>query len=181
MTFDPNALGEPVRSVQRMLRLLAQDSGVASPLIPDGIYGKQTLRSVSEFQKQNGLPVTGVVNEITWQKIYQAYRLARIRQGPAAPLEIVLGPGQRISAAEPSVHIWLIQTMLHILSLRYENFPAVNINGEYDAATGAAINALQQYADLPVEPDGAMDKRTWQYLTHMYRSATIDAPVQNRR
>lgn len=167
-------LGKPIRSLQSMLRLLAQEDSDLLSVIPDGIYGKSTLHSVSSFQKKYGLPVTGVVNEATWQCIADAYTQALIRQGPANPLLIYLGPGQIMDEANPTEHIWLIQSMLHVLSEHFQNIPQVIVTGSNDKQTQAAVSALKKYAGLDDISGGNVDKKTWKYLTDLYRSVTAD-------
>jgi peptidoglycan hydrolase-like protein with peptidoglycan-binding domain len=58
-------VSQPVRSLQTMLRVLAEDDNELSSLVPDGIYGNQTRQAVSTFQRKYGIPMTGVVNEET--------------------------------------------------------------------------------------------------------------------
>ena len=66
-------VGMPIRTLQTMLRAISRlNSGVPS-VIPDGIYGANTVSAVSGFQQTFGLPVTGVVNEGTWNAIVRIY------------------------------------------------------------------------------------------------------------
>ena len=60
-------VSQPVRSLQTMLRVLAEDDEELSTLVPDGIYGNQTRQAVTAFQQKYGIPVTGVVNQNTWE------------------------------------------------------------------------------------------------------------------
>lgn len=57
------SVGAPVRSMQTMLRRL----GYA--VIPDGVYEEQTMAAVMAFQKDHGLPVTGITDQATWDAI----------------------------------------------------------------------------------------------------------------
>lgn len=166
--------GQPVRSLQTMLRLLAQEDAAIGAVVPDGIFGKNTLQSVSAFQRRYALPVTGVVNEATWQALRAAYRQARIRQEPAAPLHIFLAPGQHIDADTPT-HVPLLQAMLATISAPFDNLPNITATGVYDAATRSSVAALQELGELPEAPRGRVDKETWRLLTHIYRAVTTEA------
>ena len=53
-------LGQPIRSLQTMLRVLAENDDAYKPLIPDGIYGPDTMEAVRIFQRLHRLPITGV-------------------------------------------------------------------------------------------------------------------------
>ena len=92
-------VSQPVRSLQTMLRVLAEDDELLA-LIPDGIYGSQTRQAVSAFQRKYGIPVTGVVNQDTWERIAAEHAPALVRLGPAEPLRLILNPNQIIRRGE---------------------------------------------------------------------------------
>ena len=52
-------VGQPIRSLQTMLRVIAEDDPTHLRIVPDGIYGPETTAAVSTFQRKHGLPVTG--------------------------------------------------------------------------------------------------------------------------
>lgn len=60
--------GSDIASIQRKLNKLGYLDGMA-----DGIYGGQTAMAVRSFQSDEGLSVTGAVNEKTLNRINQAY------------------------------------------------------------------------------------------------------------
>ena len=62
-------IGQPIRSLQTMLRVLAEYDESYLPMIPDGIYGPETMAAVTHFQRKHGLPATGVTNQATWEAI----------------------------------------------------------------------------------------------------------------
>lgn len=59
--------GPDVLSVQNRLIALTVGSG---PSKGDGWYGPNTARTVADFQRANGLPVTGKVDKATWDKLF---------------------------------------------------------------------------------------------------------------
>ncbi|MFB7407692.1 MULTISPECIES: L,D-transpeptidase family protein [unclassified Streptomyces] len=60
---------EQVRELQARLRQLKHFDRA-----PTGFYGTMTAGSVKEFQKKQGLPLTGSVDEETWQRLLGASR-----------------------------------------------------------------------------------------------------------
>ena len=61
-----------VRELQSYLRTI-QRYRSGSTLVPlDGLYGSRTAAAVREFQQEEGLPVTGVVDRATWDALYAA-------------------------------------------------------------------------------------------------------------
>ena len=74
----PNSLnqgdrGDKVRHLQYMLRVLSAYIRQIPPLTVDGIFGENTRNAVLAAQRYFGLPETGVVNETTWDEIYDQF------------------------------------------------------------------------------------------------------------
>ena len=157
---------QPVRSLQTMLRVLANDDSRQPTVIPDGIYGPTTSQAVTFFQRKNGLPVTGITDQQTWDMIVQQYEPALIRINKAESIEILLDPNQIIRQGESSPYIYLLQSMLIQLSKDHTLIPEPNHSGILDESTSNALSAFQQLADLPVT--GELDKVTWKYLVHHF-------------
>ncbi len=65
--------GPAVSALQFFLSLIGQYSFTLPVLNIDGIFGPKTKQAVEQAQKTFGLPVTGVVNNVTWLKIYDEY------------------------------------------------------------------------------------------------------------
>lgn len=166
MKQPANYIGKPIRSLQTMLRVLAENDSRLQSLVPDGIYGKDTMASVTAFQRRYGLPVTGVTDQATWDQIAIAYELALIEQDAAEALTIVMDPGQRFSADMHSPHIYLVQAIFLALAELFADFPAVEANGTLDLPTQDALRYFQRSSNLPVT--GELDKRTWRSLARFY-------------
>ena len=157
---------QPVRSLQTMLRVLANDDPRQPTVIPDGIYGPTTSQAVTYFQRKNGLPVTGITDQQTWDTIVNQYEPALIRIDKAQPIEILLDPGQIIHKGEGSPYIYLLQSMLTQLSKDHVLIPEPGHSGILDSSTANSLSAFQQLADLPVT--GELDKITWKHLVHHF-------------
>ena len=172
-------LAQPIRSLQTMLRVIGEDAGYTENVIPDGIYGSSTSSSVSRFQREHGLPITGVTDQATWDMIVAAYGPALIRLNPAQPLQLILNPNQVIRRGEQHPYLYLIQTMLLSLSQAYGSVPTPQITGILDLPTSEAIEAFQYLSDLP--QTGEIDKITWKHLALQYPLAVNIMESRNRR
>ena len=159
-------VGQPIRSLQTMLRVLAEDSPQYLPLIPDGIYGPETVSAVTVFQKNHGLSPTGITDQITWEAVVAEYEPALIRRDAAHPLHIVLNPGQIIRKGERHPHIYLVQAILAVLAETYESIENPGSSGILDDATADALAAFQMLSGLPMT--GQLDKGTWKQLAVQY-------------
>ena len=159
-------VGQSIRSLQTMLRVIAEDRPGQPTVVPDGIYGQDTLTAVSAFQRNNGLSVTGITDQTTWEKIVEEYESAIIRVGKATPIEIIFEPGQIFRLGERSPYLYLLQSILTVLSEDYDNISRPPHNGILDDATSDALAAFQLLAGLP--DTGELDKITWKYLVHHF-------------
>ena len=74
----PNGLregdrGDKVRHLQYMLSVLSNYIQQIPPIAVDGIFGTDTRNAVFAAQRYFGLPETGVVDEETWDDIYDQF------------------------------------------------------------------------------------------------------------
>ena len=167
---------QPIRSLQTMLRVIAEDDRTLPTVVPDGIYGQETITAVSAFQRRNGLPVTGVTDQKTWDAIVDAYDDAMVRIDKAQPIEIIMDPGKIYRLGEYSPNLYLLQSMLLYLSQLHPSIETPTHNGTLDSPTSEALAGFQVLAGLP--PTGELDKLTWTYLVNQF---TLNANRQDQR
>jgi len=163
-------IGQPIRSLQTMLRVIAEDDPGHLKLIPDGIYGPETAAAIIRFQQKHRLPPTGVTDQGTWDAIVEAFEPALIRQDSAWPLNILLDPGQVIRRNEHHPNVFLIQGILAALSEIYGSISRPKLTGTLDEATADALTSFQRISGLP--ETGHIDKITWKHLALQYPLAT---------
>lgn len=159
-------VGQPIRSLQTMLRVIAQHDSAHPDVIPDGIYGPETVAAVSAFQQLHALPVTGIADQTTWEAIVEIYNPAYVNIVAAYPLEIVLNPGQIIRKGERNCHLYLVQGMLTTLAEIYHSVSQPTMSGLLDEATTESIASFQVLSGLPMT--GHLDKHTWKHLVLQY-------------
>ena len=157
---------QPVRSLQTMLRVLSEDDPTFPTVIPDGIYGPDTMHAVSAFQRRNGLTVTGIVDQAFWDTLVTAYEKARIRVEPAEYIEIIMDPGEEFLLGDSSPYIYLLQSMLTQLSKDHSTIQPTSHNGILDEVTSGSLAAFQTLSNLP--STGTLDKITWKHLVHQF-------------
>ena len=179
MRPNESFVGQSVRSLQTMLRVIGQDEGRMLTVVPDGIFGSQTQSEVSRFQRERGLPVTGVADQATWERIAFEYPDALTRVGPAEPVAIILNPGQVFRQGDRSHYILLSQAMLMALSEVYGSIPAPSMNGTLDTLTTNSLSSFQYLSQLP--QTGEIDKVTWKHLALQYPLAVNIRETQNRK
>ena len=176
MRPDESFIGQPIRSLQTMLRVLAENDSSYETLIPDGIYGDATRSAVARFQRKHGLNVTGVTDQDTWDAIVAEYEPALVNINFAQPIEIVLNPGQILRRGERDVNLYLVQAVLMALSEIYGSIPTPSVSGILDDATADSLSSFQLLTGLPMT--GQLDKQTWKHLALHYPLA---ANLQSRQ
>ena len=159
-------IAQPVRSLQTMLRVIGEDDNWEQTIIPDGFYGDQTREAITRFQRERGLPSTGIADESTWQRIVAEYLDAMTRVAPATPLQLILNPGQVIRFGQSHPYLFLIQAMLAALEEAYGSIAAPPITGVLDLPTSDSLANFQRLSQLPAT--GELDKITWKHLALHY-------------
>lgn len=166
MTEDP-VLNSPIKSLQLMLKTISYALGTIPVVNPDGIFDSATEQAVRAFQQEYGLPITGVVDEQTHNKIVEIYRLAQelmtLAQAPVIhyPATLSISPGQY------HPHIYLAQGMFTAIHQEFPEFYALPLTGTLDENTEYNIRLLQERSGLPVT--GVIGKPTWNRLNLLYR------------
>ena len=135
-------IGQPVRSLQTMLRTISFAYPFLPRLTPDGIFGERTLEAVMLFQREFFPPVTGQVNQATWDAI------------------VSLAPG------EASVHLNLVQSMFCGLSRVLNGVETCDVSGVNNAATEHNIKWIQHLNHRP--ETGTLDQESWNTLSRLY-------------
>ena len=159
-------IGQPIRSLQTMLRVIAENDPSHPTLVPDGIYGPETMQAVSIFQRKHGLNVTGVADHPTWEAIVAVYEPALVEHDEAQPLEIILNPKQVIRRGERHPHVYLVQAILAVLSDTYDSISKPGLTGLLDDATADSLASFQSLTGQSMT--GNLDKNTWKQLALHY-------------
>jgi len=173
MRPDSTFVGQPIRSLQTMLRVLSRDDRRYPSIIPDGIYGADTSAAVSEFQRHNNLPVTGIADKQTWDAIADAYDPALVRVGKAEKIEILIDPGVVFTLGDTDPHIYLLQAMLAQLADEHKQIPRPSHTGTLDRPTADSLREFQRYAGL--KQDGNADRITWRHLSKQFTLSAHNA------
>ena len=166
---------QPIRSLQTMLRVIAEDDGISPKIVPDGIYGQETINAVNVFQRKNGIPITGITDQNTWEAIVREYENARIRIDKAEPIEIIMDPGQVFHRGDSSPYIYLLQSILTQLSIDAPSIQRPEHNGILDDITYLSLMEFQRLSDLP--ETGELDKVTWKHIVKQFALSAHHADV----
>ena len=120
--------GSNVRSLQELL----QWRGIRT--LDDSTFGPATERSVRQWQAQNGLEITGVVDDTTWESLL--------------PDLSVGSSGEGVKILQRALTDWGLYNK--------------KIDGDFGPVTKDAVIAFQNWRGLVV--DGKVGKQTWAAL-----------------
>lgn len=159
--------GIGVSNLQYFLSYLSDFYDTISPVDIDGVFGNQTRESVISAQRTFGITQDGVVGEVTWNAIYNAYRgiIAQI------PLQYIEGnvlpfPGTILRIGSDSDSVLLLQQYINVIAEVYPEVNSVNLTGYFGPATDSAVKAVQTLFGL--EPNGVVGTVTWDAITSLY-------------
>lgn len=135
--------GDRGASVGALQHLLNRNS--STQIAEDNAFGPATESALERFQREQGLPVTGVADQATWD---------RLRQPPEA-----LRPSLRRGAKGHSVRA--LQELLNA-SRELRGLPKISEDGAFGGETERALREFQR--EHGISPSGEADDATWATL-----------------
>jgi peptidoglycan hydrolase-like protein with peptidoglycan-binding domain len=134
--------GESVMQAQRALRRTPNTT-----VVVDGMFGPLTEAATKQFQQQEGLPVTGIVDEATWKALPSGRPMPMLSEGSKGDavrsLQQVLTSG--------AFGLW-------------ETTPQ-GVDGIFGPNTASSVRAFQKWAR--VEADAIVGQQTWDAATSL--------------
>lgn len=166
MLRPPNHFGEPIRNLQFMLRTISLEYPFLPQLLPDGIFGERTLEAVMLFQRTFHPPVTGNVDNDTWDAIVSLFQQVQCHLPHPRPCTGYPSHSYTIKPGDHCVHLYLIQSMFKALTYVLDEVEDGPVNGIHEGASVRNTQWVQRAGML--EPNGIMDKATWDTLSRLY-------------
>lgn len=159
-----------VKQLQTYLRLIAKQDERLPLLASDGIYGDRTRQAVNEFQKINSLPLTGEVDEATWNEIFRQYSEIFQKNRPARKVDLFHYPDATLALGQSGITIYFVQTMILSISQVFTNINQITVNGTVDKETDKEIKTLKTIFDLEENCD---DKFFFDRLSLLYEQTML--------
>ena len=163
----PGASGLGVQTLQYFIDYLSAYYDTIPSLSVDGSYGNATEEAVRDVQRTFGLPVTGIVDERTWESLYRAY-LGIVE---TVPLEYTEGstvpfPGRVLRIGSDGEDVRLMQQYLNFIGQYFPEIPFVDPTGYFGNRTEETVLAYQRRFGL--EATGVVGAVTWDSITSLY-------------
>ena len=149
--------GDYVSIIQTYLNYISAFYPELNTVNVDGIYGNSSKSQVETFQRIFGLPVTGVVNDTTWNTITDVYTLISA---------VVLYPGTPIRLGDNNRYVAYLQIYLNDIASVNDRINPFVIDGIFGENTKQAVEEFQEAYNLPV--DGVVGQETWNKILEVY-------------
>lgn len=159
--------GSNVRMLQFYLDFISTFNDFIPKVTIDGIFGQNTENAVRAYQQAYGLPITGTVNQATWDSMYELY-FSILSTLPSDYLgqSIVPYPGVVLYRGSSGENVSTIQTYLSRIADVYNEIPKVTVTGYFGDETEAAVLAYQNLFGL--DPRGVVGPITWDSIANLY-------------
>ena len=163
--------GKGVDLVQYYLEVVSSfDPTVSYPPL-DSYFGKSTEDSVKSFQKTYGLPVTGIVDLATYEKLFDAYAssLASLPESVFNDIPLPF-PGIVLREGSSGEDVLILNDYLRVVNSALGLYSSVPETDYFGTDTARAVRELQGY--LGLNESGAVTPITWDRLADLYGDIT---------
>ena len=157
-----------IREIQKFLFTLHYFTEELPFVTIDGIYGAATRSAVASYQALRGLSATGIVDNITFSRLYGDYLAAKTALSaeafipPNTPLPISIGAS--------GVGIRNLQNLLNALLSAYGTETRTDVSGTFSYATEKAVNEIRRIYRLP--QDGTVTNELFRKMQRDYENPT---------
>ena len=155
-----NDVSGAIRRVQQYLYEIHLQNGNPYILLPDGIYGTTTKNAVLDFQKQQNLPSTGIVDLSTFEMLRDIAKKYQKENSKQTHLYGIQGFPIQIGARGADVDV--LHALLRSLFEYEKEAPPIPRTAYFSAETEQAIQYVQQI--LQVEADGVVTAELFERL-----------------
>lgn len=162
---------QAVRDIQTFLYTISQTDPLVPRVNPDGIYGPETAEAVRIFQETYLGFGDGRVDFATWQALVSHYRTARtaLQEPERIALFTAFQKDGHLLLGDRSDIVMMVRIMLATIGLDYACAEGLPITDLFDDAMEEAVLSFQ-YAN-GLEPDGIIDRNTWDRLAIAYNKS----------
>lgn len=147
-------VGIGVNKLQAYLNMMQEKGYIQTNNLQDGVFGNRTFAAVKEWQQYANLPMSGIIDEKTWDSLINKLReMNVITNIPLASRTYFLSNGQE------GLSVFKMQEYLNEIAAVNKCLRPIPINGLFGPMTVTAVQQFQYLYDLKI--DGIIGKATW--------------------
>lgn len=168
-TPGPEEVIPRVQIVQYFLNVLSAYYNSIPSVDISGVLNTQTRTALMEFQKTFNLPITGLVDEQTWNTMFNAVSGILETLPPSAiALPALLWPGVTYQVGSEGPGVYLLQQYLSYIASVLEGITPTDPDGIFGPQTELAVRTFQEFFGIDVT--GVVDRYTWDRIVLIYRN-----------
>lgn len=167
-TLSEGSSGDGVLTIQYYLSYIALFVPSVIEAAMDGSFGPTTANAVRSFQRTYGLPETGEVDRVTWDRMEDVYF------GIVSEIDyefyggrILPFPGRVLREGIEGNDVRVLQEYLNYIANTYPEIPRVNVDGVFGPSTANQVRAFKERFDLPGAPD-RVNAPIWNSIASIY-------------
>ena len=157
---------DAIRDLQHMLRQLSRRHPTMPRPVENGIFDETTLEAVMIFQRDYAPPVTGTVDERTWDAIVDAYKLDQLFYGEPMSLRVLPDGEFSTPHGQQSSPMLIAQAVFTSLPASIANFRRHELHGLNTGFSHKNLRTVQRLANLT--EDGILNRATWDFVSRLY-------------
>lgn len=152
--IEKGDIGIGVNKLQTYLNMMQEKGYIQTSNLQDGVFGNRTVAAVKEWQQYANLPMSGIIDEKTWDSLINKLREMQIITNiPLASRSYFLSNGQQ------GLSVFKMQEYLNEIAAVNKCLRPIPIDGLYGPMTVTAVQQFQYLYDLKI--DGIIGKVTW--------------------
>ena len=159
--------GQYIRTLNYLINVVSYfDSTIPFLDLKGDVFTNNTKQVVIAFQNRYDLPVTGIVDVVTWAKLKSAYNQT-IRNIPREYITSLneFYPGRFLSEGMTGDDIVNLQNFLYIICEKTKSIPGVVVNGRFDNLTKQSVMNIQRRYNL--EENGVVSPVVWYRIVEL--------------
>lgn len=164
--------GQGVLINQYLLNLISEYTPGLEPVEITGQFDGATEQLVRQFQERYGLPVTGRIDNDTFQTIYSQYvGIVESLPPPRGECDTAVYPGYPLRQGFEGEAVALLQFYLNGVGTAFPDVGGLSEDGIFGPLTAAAVAAFAEITGIP--SIGLVDAVFWDVLTDVYKQICI--------
>lgn len=168
-TPGPEDVVPRTQAVQYFLNVLSAYYDTIPSVDINGVLDTQTRTAIMEFQKVFALPITGLIDEATWNAMYDAVLGILETLPPSAiALPAFLWPGITYQVGSEGPGVYILQQYLAYIASVLEGISPAEPDGIFGPKTEQAVRTFQDFFGIDVT--GVVDQYTWNRIVLIYRN-----------
>lgn len=165
--------GEKVKELQVMLVAIYPQYPSIGKLKIDGVFGDKTQKCVMKYQSCNSMPLTGIVDKETYEKLIMDYG-KRYEYNSESRSDVdwtrdgMDDSFNVITSGSKGDYVRTLQMYINAINSKYPEIPRLVVDGIFGPKTKEAVLIFQRMFNLAT--DGIVGEFTWAALYEQYEN-----------